>query len=127
ASQTLRDWIRLLEIADRHRTLEVHANADQPRDARAATRLGAQGIGLCRTEHMFFEGDRIAIVQRMILAAADGREGLARLEAARARRARAGKRRADPAIAEEIRAIEARYGAAIAAYQGALDELLPLQ
>src|SRR5690606_23966796 len=50
-----------------------------------------------------------------------------RLEAARARRARAGKRRADPAIAEEIRAIEARYGAAIAAYQGALDELLPLQ
>ena len=50
------------------RALKVRANADTPQDAQAALRYGAQGIGLCRTEHMFFEGDRIAIMRQMILA-----------------------------------------------------------
>ena len=47
--------------------MQVWANADYPRDAERARAFGAQGIGLCRTEHMFFEGDRLPTVQRMIL------------------------------------------------------------
>ncbi len=54
---------------DKHRTLGVRANADTPSDARAARQFGAEGIGLCRTEHMFFEGDRIDAVREMIVAA----------------------------------------------------------
>src|SRR5262249_20155432 len=49
------------------RTLRVRTNADNPRDARQAIEFGAEGIGLCRTEHMFFESDRLPIVQEMIL------------------------------------------------------------
>ncbi len=59
---------KLLSWADRFRRLQVWANADYPRDARRARSFGAQGIGLCRTEHMFFETERLPIVQRMILA-----------------------------------------------------------
>jgi pyruvate,orthophosphate dikinase len=58
----------LLGWADRVRRLEVWANADYPRDAQRARGFGAQGIGLCRTEHMFMETERLPIVQRMILA-----------------------------------------------------------
>ncbi len=62
----------LLQWADRERRLGVRANADTPEDARVAVQFGAQGIGLCRTEHMFFEEERIPWVRRMILAAEDG-------------------------------------------------------
>lgn len=58
----------LLSWADDLRALEVRANADTPRDARKAREFGAEGIGLCRTEHMFMEQDRLPIVQEMILA-----------------------------------------------------------
>ena len=58
----------LLEWADEARRLKVRANADTPHDARAARRFGAEGIGLCRTEHMFFEGDRITPMREMIVA-----------------------------------------------------------
>jgi pyruvate,orthophosphate dikinase len=61
----------LLKWADRKRTLGVWANADYPRDAERARGYGAEGIGLCRTEHMFFEPDRLPHVQRMILAETD--------------------------------------------------------
>jgi len=61
------DFGELMQWADEIRTLEVRANADSPRDAEAALSFGAQGIGLCRTEHMFFEGDRIDYVRQMIL------------------------------------------------------------
>jgi pyruvate,orthophosphate dikinase len=60
--------IKILEWADSIRRLGVRANADYPRDAERAREYGAQGIGLCRTEHMFFETDRLPIVRRMILA-----------------------------------------------------------
>ncbi len=62
---------RLLSWADDIRRLGVYANADYPRDAKRARELGAEGIGLCRTEHMFFEAERLPIVQAMILAATD--------------------------------------------------------
>ncbi|WP_374688728.1 pyruvate, phosphate dikinase, partial [Promineifilum sp.] len=60
--------IKLLGWADEIRTLGVWANADYPRDAQRAREYGAQGIGLCRTEHMFFEAERLPIVQQMIMA-----------------------------------------------------------
>ena len=58
----------LMVWADKIRTMNVRANADNPRDAKQALELGAEGIGLCRTEHMFFEQERLPIVQEMILA-----------------------------------------------------------
>ena len=58
----------VLEWADSSRRLRVRANADTPKDARIARAFGAEGIGLCRTEHMFFEGDRIHAVREMIVA-----------------------------------------------------------
>jgi pyruvate, orthophosphate dikinase len=61
------DLATLLSWADEARRLQVWANADYPRDAERARAFGAQGIGLCRTEHMFFEEDRLPTVQRMIL------------------------------------------------------------
>ena len=63
----------LLEWADEVRTLGVWANADYPKDAIRARRYGAQGIGLCRTEHMFFEEERLPIVQEMIMATSKAR------------------------------------------------------
>ena len=62
------DFKELLDWADEVRTLGVRANADTPRDARVAREMGAEGIGLCRTEHMFFGEDRLPHVQKMILA-----------------------------------------------------------
>ena len=53
--------------ADEFRKLGVRTNADIPRDAKVAVKFGAEGIGLCRTEHMFFEEDRIGAVREMIL------------------------------------------------------------
>jgi len=58
----------LMEWADKSRRMNVRTNADTPADARVARKFGAEGIGLCRTEHMFFEGDRIIAVREMILA-----------------------------------------------------------
>ncbi len=62
------DFGTLMGWADKMRKLRVRTNADTPRDAQVAREFGAEGIGLCRTEHMFFEGDRIIAVREMILA-----------------------------------------------------------
>jgi pyruvate, orthophosphate dikinase len=74
-------FIELLSWADGFRRLGVWANADYARDAARARKFGAEGIGLCRTEHMFFEADRLPVVQRMILAptAEERAEHLAKL------------------------------------------------
>jgi pyruvate, orthophosphate dikinase len=61
------DFATLMEWADEIRTLRVRTNADTPKDAQVAREFGAEGIGLCRTEHMFFEGERIAAMREMIL------------------------------------------------------------
>ncbi len=66
---------RIMELADKYRKLKVRTNADTPADAKKARELGAEGIGLCRTEHMFFEADRIAAFREMICAdTVEGRE-----------------------------------------------------
>ncbi|MFM9939910.1 MAG: pyruvate, phosphate dikinase [Hyphomicrobiaceae bacterium] len=62
------DFARIMDFADKVRRLGVRANADTPRDARAARDFGAEGIGLCRTEHMFFDEDRILAMREMICA-----------------------------------------------------------
>ena len=76
-----RSFARLLGWADEARRLKVRANADTPKDARVARAFGAEGIGLCRTEHMFFEGDRITAMREMIVARdeAGRRRALAKL------------------------------------------------
>ncbi len=65
---TYRRFAHLMEIADRYRRLGVRTNADRPSEAAMAVAFGAEGIGLCRTEHMFFEGQRITSMRKMILA-----------------------------------------------------------
>ncbi len=62
------DFGQLMDLAGKYATMKVRANADTPRDAEQAFAFGAEGIGLCRTEHMFFEGERIKAVREMILA-----------------------------------------------------------
>ncbi|HZJ74050.1 MAG TPA: pyruvate, phosphate dikinase, partial [Perlabentimonas sp.] len=62
------DFAKLMELADKYTRMKVRTNADTPRESIVARDFGAQGIGLCRTEHMFFEGDRIKAMREMILA-----------------------------------------------------------
>ena len=62
------DFGNLMDLADKHSRMLVRTNADTPKDSKVARNFGAQGIGLCRTEHMFFEGDRIKAMREMILA-----------------------------------------------------------
>jgi pyruvate,orthophosphate dikinase len=75
------DFGALMALTDRYKRLDIRANADTPADARVARNFGASGIGLCRTEHMFFEGERITAVREMILAdnEADRRKALTKL------------------------------------------------
>jgi pyruvate, orthophosphate dikinase len=76
------DFEAVLRWADETRDLGVRTNADTPEEARRARELGAEGVGLCRTEHMFMEGDRLKIMREMILSEDDGalREALVQLE-----------------------------------------------
>ncbi len=62
------DFGAVMNLADKYTKMQVYTNADSPRDAKVARRFGAKGIGLCRTEHMFFEGDRIKAMREMIIA-----------------------------------------------------------
>jgi pyruvate, orthophosphate dikinase len=80
--QLTEEFVTFMGWADRFRRLGVRANADTPKDARKAREFGAEGIGLCRTEHMFFEGDRIYAMREMIVATTpeERRAALAKLE-----------------------------------------------
>ena len=71
---------QILEWADEIRRLGVYANADNPRDAQRARNFGAEGIGLCRTEHMFMEAERLPVVQKMIMVAADAERAKRQVE-----------------------------------------------
>ena len=75
------DFATLMGWADKYRALQVRTNADNPRDAKVANDFGAEGVGLCRTEHMFFEGDRIKAIREMIVAdnVEDRKKALAKL------------------------------------------------
>jgi len=107
------DFDRFMKICDHVRRLGVRTNADTPEDAKRAREFGAEGIGLCRTEHMFFEGERIWPVRQMILAADDYALMLANIDAAH--------------TPKDKKAIEKKYATAKKQFEGALKKLLPLQ
>ena len=104
----------IMKLADKYRKLGIRTNADTPHDTKVAVKFGAEGIGLCRTEHMFFEADRIVAFRRLILVAETvrklkneyGKEVLADLKK-------------QPLKAAELKAVEQ--------YEAALAALLPLQ
>ncbi|MBP5226476.1 MAG: pyruvate, phosphate dikinase [Kiritimatiellae bacterium] len=103
----------IMKLADKYRKLGIRTNADTPRDTIKAVAFGAEGIGLCRTEHMFFQGERIVSFRRMILVA----ETVKRLRAQIANAA-------DPAEAKKL---EKELVAPLKQFNQALKELLPLQ
>jgi pyruvate,orthophosphate dikinase len=117
---------KLLSWADEIRRLGIRANADIPRDAKVAFAFGARGIGLCRTEHMFFAEDRLPHVVKMILSASRGQRGLdetARLKA----RLKDAKGHQAAELKKELAGVQKEYGKSIADYTGALKKLLPMQ
>jgi pyruvate,orthophosphate dikinase len=117
---------RLLSWADEIRRLGVRANADIPRDAKVAFAFGARGIGLCRTEHMFFAEDRLRHVVKMILSAARGQRGLDVVRRLKERLAEARGEQA-ASLKKELARAQKEYGPAVADYTGALAKLLPMQ
>ena len=80
-SRNYQDYASLMQWADKYRKLDIRTNADTPEQVENAIGFGAEGIGLCRTEHMFFEGDRIDAMREMILArnTDDRKKALAKL------------------------------------------------
>ncbi len=105
----------IMKLADKYRKLGVRTNADTPHDAAVAVKFGAEGIGLCRTEHMFFEGSRIVSFRRLILVA----ETVKRLREAHGI--------VDLAALQKACGKDAKAVEAIKQYRQALRELLPLQ
>lgn len=71
------DFASLMALSDKYRKMDIRTNADTPHDARVAREFGAHGIGLCRTEHMFFEGERIKAIREMILVDTEAQRRLA--------------------------------------------------
>jgi pyruvate, orthophosphate dikinase len=119
---------QLLGWADEFRKLGVYANADTPRDAERARNFGATGVGLCRTEHMFMERDRLPIVQEMILSAAAAEGNNRELVKAKLELSEQveGNRRHHDATAA-LAAIEAKMATPWKKYMDCLAQLLPIQ
>ncbi|MBI5187047.1 MAG: pyruvate, phosphate dikinase [Nitrospinae bacterium] len=125
-SEIFRDFEQLMKWAGSFKKLEVRANADTPNDAKIARSFGANGIGLCRTEHMFFAKDRIPIVQSMILHATRGQLGLdtlARLDE-RVKSARGLKKKE---LLQERKDAEKEFQKDIKIYTESLKKLLAMQ
>jgi len=120
------ELVELLSWADKARRLGVWANADYPRDAVRARSFGAEGIGLCRTEHMFFEEERLPAVRQMILNAGEAQAAYDRLTMAQAAVARQpNDRRARADVAAATKAVKGSR--AVKQYEAALATLLRLQ
>jgi len=116
----------LMDWAEEFRVIGVWANADTPGDARQALDFGAEGIGLCRTEHMFFEESRIAYVRQMMLTAPDVRRIEAELRQAETERSQAaGEDRKN--IEKRVESIRAELAGKRKLFDGALQKLLPEQ
>ena len=117
---------KLLGWADEVRRLGIRANADVPKDAKVAFGFGARGIGLCRTEHMFFGEERLPHVVKMILAAARGQRGLdlTRRLKERLKEAKGGQA---AEIKKELAKVEKEYGKYVKDYTTALKKLEPMQ
>jgi pyruvate,orthophosphate dikinase len=113
--------------ADGMRRLKVRANADVPRDAQQARRFGAEGIGLCRTEHMFFAEDRLEWVVQMIMHAAEAKAYEARFRAKTEALAEGPEPAAAKALRKEIAALKSAMAGPVKAYREAIAKLLPMQ
>jgi pyruvate,orthophosphate dikinase len=120
------DFKTLMVWVNEYRKLGLRANADTPRDAAVAREFGAEGIGLCRTEHMFFEGDRIDSVRQMILSSGEYKALEAQLNAAKAELEKASKEKKADAK-KRVKEIEKKIKRPSDLYHGALDALLELQ
>jgi len=120
------EFAAFMAIVDRHRKLGVRANADIPRDARKAREFGAEGIGLCRTEHMFFAEERLPHVVRMIMAAPRAKALGDRL-AARTRELEGASPADAKVLKAEIAKLKKELAGPLTAYRGALAKLLPFQ
>jgi len=118
------ELIELLSWADDFRRLGVWTNADYPRDARRARKFGAEGIGLCRTEHMFFEEERRPAVVRMVLLSREANDVAGRIEALEEELAKSSSEHASEL---KSRIAELKSNTAYKQYFAALDELLPFQ
>ncbi|MBI5375837.1 MAG: pyruvate, phosphate dikinase [Candidatus Schekmanbacteria bacterium] len=117
---------KLLTWADEVKRMNVRANADTPTDAMVARAFGAKGIGLCRTEHMFFEEKRIPIVVKMILSAAKGQRGIDILEELKKELEKSNNEKAKE-IKNNIKEVETEYRSSIKDYMESLAKLLPMQ
>jgi pyruvate, orthophosphate dikinase len=120
------DFRTLMEWVNEFRRLGVRANADTPHDSEVARGFGAEGIGLCRTEHMFFEGDRIDSVRQMILSSADYKSLEKQLAEARAEAEKANGDKAKAAN-KRVKELEKKIAKPEQLYKGALADLLELQ
>jgi pyruvate,orthophosphate dikinase len=121
------DFRQLMAWADQYRKLGVRTNADTPADAKVARRFGAQGIGLCRTEHMFFEGDRIDFMRQMILGSLDYKRIEKALDAVseELKRGLSGKKRKQ--LLQTRNLLKKQLTEPKKLYRGGLDHLLKLQ
>jgi pyruvate,orthophosphate dikinase len=122
-----KELAQILAWADQVRKLQVWANADYPRDAERAREYGAEGIGLCRTEHMFFEEERLPIVHQMILSAEEASRKETALTQLQEEAARSGKQ--DPKLQERVEEARRAYESSedVRAYHDALEKLTPIQ
>jgi len=121
------DFNKLMQWADNSRTLGVRANADTPGDASVARSFGAEGIGLCRTEHMFFEGDRIDQVRQVILGSSDYKRLERDIASLEDELKRPLSQRRRHAVSKEISDLKKEIGEPKKLYKGGLTKLLKLQ
>ncbi len=121
------DFNTLMRWADKFRTMRVRANADTPEDSEVARGFGAEGIGLCRTEHMFFEGDRIDYVREMILGSLDYKKLERELAAVEADLRHSTARKRVQELSSARREFKALLEEPVRMYKGGLAKLLKLQ
>jgi pyruvate,orthophosphate dikinase len=121
------EFHELMQWANEVRRLSVRANADTPKDASVARRFGAEGIGLCRTEHMFFEGGRIDSVRQMIVGAADYKRLDRELQTLEAELKQTKSKDRQKSLRKKLAELKQEIKTPRQMYFGALRKLLPMQ
>ena len=120
-------FVKLMNWADKIRTMKVRTNADTPHDATVARKFGAEGIGLCRTEHMFFEGDRIDAVRQMIVGAADYKRFQFQIQRIETELVKVTSQKKIKELKREVATLKKQVETPKALYFGAIKKLLPMQ
>lgn len=120
------DFSLIMKWADEHRRLKVRTNADTPQDAKRAREFGAEGIGLCRTEHMFFDEERIGYVRQMILVAGNVKSFEVSV-AEKTKEIEKAPKDTVQILKKELKVLQKDQADALNLYNGALKKLLPMQ